>query len=294
MHIYKNSKGTWLPSVTEIIQKTRPLKKVEQLETAIAKKKIREGKTDADWEAHMKYTQDRGTATHTYMETYVPLVEIGNKHVIKNGICPNEPLQAILNCRKEFESHHLAGEHCKAITKFIYDLNQKTREWELLTAEAELINEEYQYGGRTDSLMRIKGKNVLVDLKTNDGYWNSWKQIQVCHWQEWAKAFNGTYIPPDMSPWDMVDDKLKDKFIQLALYIMSSKDMFARGQFEWEIEDAGILVAFPNKYQYIPMDESVWEGCFTEAKERIVDYMTNHLEDWRTRAKQFVSENPDI
>jgi hypothetical protein len=294
MHIYKNKNNEWIVSVTEIIQKTRKPEDIQKLENSIEKKKIREGKSDADWDAHMNYAQERGNITHAYMETYVPLVEIGNQYVLETGTCPESPLKNIIDCRKEFESNPLAGEHCKAISKFIYDLNKKTREWKLLTAEAVLINEEYQYGGRIDSLMKIKGKNVLVDLKTNDGYWSNWEQRQVCHWETWAKAFNGSYIPPDLSPWEMVDSKLKDKFIQLALYTMSSRDMLARGAFNWEIEDAGILVAFPNKYQYIPMEKKVWDGCFEEAEQRIAQYMKNHLEDWKIRAKRFVSENPDI
>lgn len=295
MHIYKNSKGNWLPSVTEIIQKTRPVEQIVKLEKAIENKKIREGKSDADWEAHMKNAQDRGTKTHLYMETYLPLIEAGNKEILERGGCSEPTFKKIFECRQKAEADYESGDYCNSISKYLYELNRKTRKWKLLTTEAEVINEEYQYGGRTDSLINLDGKNLLLDLKTNGGYWNSYQQRQIYKWQEWSKSFNGIFIETDhTSHWDMVDDKLKDKFIQLALYIMAMRDMKSRGCFKWEIEDAAILVAFPNEYQYIEMKHEVWAGCFAEAEERAVRYRKNHLDEWEQRAKQFASENPDI
>lgn len=295
MHIYKNSNGDWLPSVTEIIQKTRPAKSIEKLELAIENKKLREGMSEGDWEEHMKKAQDRGTQTHLYMETYLPLVERGNKEIINNGKCSRKTYDEIKNCQKHFESKELSGEYCKAITSFVYDLNRKTRNWNVLTTEAEVINEKHQYGGRTDSLICLEGENLLLDLKTNGGYWSNWQQRQIYKWAEWIKSFDGTIIETTTaSYWDFVDEKLKDKFVQLALYIMAMRDMMQRKQFKWEISKAAILVAFPGQYQYIKMEHRVWAGCFEESERRVVDYMSNHLENWKIQSKKFVSANPDI
>jgi hypothetical protein len=75
---------------------------------------------------------------------------------------------------------------------------------------------------------------------------------------------------------------------------MAMRDMRSREEFNHQISAASILVAFPSKYQHIEMENKVWAGCFEEAERRVKEYMEKHLEDWKKRAKVFLSENPDI
>lgn len=296
MHIYKNSKGDILPSVTEIIQRTRLREDVESMEKAIENKKKRNNMTDSDWEEYMKKAQDRGTSTHLYFEEYLPLVEKGNKEILVNGGCSKETFMSIKECRDSHHSHPEYGKYCESITKFIYELNQKTRNWKVLSSEMEVINETMGYGGRTDLLIEIEGESTLIDLKTNGGYWDYREQAQVYKWQEFVKGFRASMVEYDSSTyWDWVDKKLKDKFIQLALYIEAINDMRKTGSSNLdEIQKASILVAFPGTYQYIKMPTEAWHGCFTEALARVDLFMLNQLDSWRERAVDFMKSEIGI
>lgn len=318
MHIYPGSTGI-LPSVTEIINKTRPLADVIKLNKAIEAKKEREGMSNADWDCYMSQAQNRGTTVHTYMETYIPLVEEANGFKVKDQSVPHALLEQIKNTQSYWESLDVIGDYIRSVNWFIRDLNKQTRDWSIVSMEETLINEELKYGGRCDVLLRIGEKNMLVDLKTNGGYWSKWKQCQVYDWNLWRKPAkvdvlttkvfaNGNskmvrkkdakgkvirkseQMPPvEERDWDWVDNKIKDKFVQLCLYILAARDMYNRGLFEHPMETAAILVAFPTTYQFIKLPTSVWQGCQDEAKARVEQYMIECLPKWKLEAALLAS-----
>jgi hypothetical protein len=86
-----------------------------------------------------------------------------------------------------------------------------------------------------------------------------------------------------------VDNKIKDKFVQLCLYILAARDMHSRGLFEHPMETAAILVAFPTTYQFIKLPTSVWQGCQDEAKARVEQYMDEYLPKWKLEAALLAS-----
>jgi hypothetical protein len=319
MHIYQGNAGQLLPSVTEIIQKTRPLSEVIKLNKAIEAKKEREGMSNADWDAYMCQAQDRGTSVHTYMETYIPLVEEANGFKLEDKEVPKQLLEQIRDTQHHWEQMEVIGDYIRSVNWFFRDLNKQTRDWSIVSMEETLVNEELNYGGRCDVLLRIGDRTMLVDLKTNGGYWSKWKQCQVYNWNLWRKPakvdvlttkvladgttkmvkkkdVKGKVIrkSEDMPPaeerdWDWVDNKIKDKFIQLCLYILAARDMYNRGLFDHPMETAAILVAFPTTYQFIKLPTSVWQGCQDEAKARVEQYMNDHFKWWELEAALLAS-----
>lgn len=312
MHIYTSTQGHHLPSVTEIISKTTPLHETIKLNAAIKKKMEREGMSSKDWDAYMVKAQERGTNVHHYMEVYFPLVEEANGYVLREEDVPDVLLSKMKSLREFWEQDETIGQYVKAINQFSRELNKQTRDWQILSSEEVLVNEALNYGGRCDALFRIGDNHILIDLKTNGGYWSSWKQCQVYGWKEWRKPrkeavmvtkqyangnsrevkkkdANGKVIKKEeaMPPitergWDWVDEKIKSKFLQLCMYIMASRDMKSRGLIEHDIHNAAILVAFANgTYQYIKLPVSVWDGCKEEAIRRINEYQNKHLNAWK-------------
>lgn len=311
MHVYRNHQGVALPSVTEIIGKTRSLSEVIKLNKAIEGKKKRLGMTDKDWDNYMVSAQNRGTNTHTYLESYAPLVEEANRYVMQDGKVPNRLYKKIVDCRTYWESQKEMGVYAKQLTQFIRDLNKKSRDWSILSSEQALVNEALGYGGRCDTLLRLNNTYLLLDLKTNGGYWSSWKKEQVYGWNLWAKPKkvdvvetkvyangstrqvkkrdrNGKVIrrceelpPVAERGWEWIDSKIRDKFVQLCLYILAAQDMKNRGCFIHSINSAAIVVAFPTKYQFLKMPHTVWEGCKEESIARVKQYMDEHLHKFR-------------
>lgn len=311
MHIYRNQQGVALPSVTEIVGKTRPLSEVIKMNKSIEKKKQRLGMTNKDWDTYMVAAQQRGTDTHTYLEAYTPLVEEANQYVIRGEKVPDNLYAKIVHVREYWESKEVMGDYAKQLTNFIRELNKKTRNWSIIMAEQSLINESLGYGGRCDTLLRINDTYILLDLKTNGGYWSEWKKQQVYEWNLWRKPSkvdvlemkvyaNGSTrqvkkrdsegkvvrrsedMPPvDERGWEWIDNKVKDKFVQLALYILAAQDMKNRGQFPHLINSAAIVVAFPTQYQFIKLPHAAWDGCKQESIARVKQYMEQHLDKWR-------------
>jgi hypothetical protein len=311
MHIYTSSHGAALPSVTEIIGKTTPLAETIKMNAAIEKKKEREGLSNKDWELYMKAAQDRGTNCHHFMEVYFPIVEEANSYVLDGREVPESLLKKMKALREFWEADAKIGDYVKQLTKFSRDLNRQTRDWSIISSEEVLVNEELGYGGRSDALFRIGDNHILIDLKTNAGYWSSWKQCQCYGWNEWRKPkkepvmyvkqyANGKSkelkkkdatgrvvtkeeeIPPVAERgWDWVDSKIKSKFLQLCMYIMAARDMKSSGKLDYDIHNAAILVAFPQSYQFIKLPTSVWAGCKEEAISRIEEYRERHLDKWK-------------
>lgn len=311
MHIYTNSTGHSFPSVTEIIGKTNPLSETIKMNAAIEAKKKREGMSNADWDKYMTAAKERGTNCHHYMEVYFPLVEEANGYVLKGEDVPENLLKKMKALREFWEDDSKIGEYVKQLNQFSRDLNKQTRDWKILSSEEALVNEELDYGGRSDALFRIGDNNILLDLKTNGGYWSNWKQCQVYGWQEWRKPkkedvmvvkqyangnsrevrkkdANGKVVKsteemPQVNQrgWDWVDSKLKNKYLQLCMYIMAARDMESRNLFHHHIDNAAILVCFPGSYQMLKLPISVWEGCKEEAISRIEEYKSKHLNKWQ-------------
>lgn len=319
MHIYRSAKGHSLPSVTEIIGKTRPLSETIKMNASIKNKMEREGMSQADWNVYMKKAQQRGTKTHEYMELYLPVVEEANSYVLDGKAVPDSLLEKIRSTQEYWESVDEIGCYVKSLNNFVRDLNRRTRDWSVVSAEENLVNEEYGYGGKSDALFRIGDNKMLIDYKTNGGYWSSWQNKQVYDWNVWRKpkkvdctvvkqlANGGSRtvkkrdaagkivrqaeeMPPiEERGWEWVDTKMRDKFVQLALYILASHDMKKRGQFEHDIYGGAIVVAFPGSYQFLEMPRSVWEGCREEAIARVKRYMSEHLEKWKLEALLYQS-----
>lgn len=311
MHIYRGKDGRPLPSVTEIINKTRPLSEVIKLNKSIEAKKKRLGMTDKDWAEYMHNAQQRGTNTHTFMETYTPLVEEANGYINDGLRVDSDLLQKIKSCQDFWRADPLIGEYVNSLIYFFRDLNKQTRDWRVVSSEQTLVNEALGYGGRGDLLLQIGENYMMLDLKSNGGYWSSWKQQQVYHWNLWRKPIkedvmttkvyangntrqvkkkdaNGKAIkrseempPVEERDWTWVDAKIKDKFVQLCLYSMAMADMKRKGKIDFVPETAAILVAFPTCYQLIKMPYSVWSGCKEESIQRVEQYKKDHLPKWK-------------
>lgn len=311
MHIYRNQRGEALPSVTEIIGKTRPLSEVIKLNKSIEAKKKRLGMTDKDWAIYMMKAQERGTNTHTFMETYTPLVEEANNYLNQGQKVNPELLSKIKNCQDFWRADSLIGEYVNSLIYFFRDLNKQTRNWRVVSSEQTLVNEALGYGGRGDLLLQIGENYMMLDLKTNGGYYSKWKQKQIYQWNLWRKPAkvdvmttkvyaNGntkqikkrdadgkivkhseTIPPVEERDWDWVDNKIKDKFVQLCLYSLAMDDMKRKGKIDFVPETAAILVAFPTTYQLIKLPHSVWSGCKAEAIQRVKEYKEKYLTQWR-------------
>jgi hypothetical protein len=319
MHIYRSDRGHSLPSVTEIISKTTPLHETIKLNAAIEAKKKREGLSNKDWELYMDAAKDRGTSTHLYMETYFPLVEEANSYVLDDKEVPESLLGKMKAMRDFWEQDAKIGCYIKSLNQFSKDLNRQTRDWNIISSEEVLVNEALGYGGRSDALFRIGDNHILIDLKTNGGWFSNYKQCQMYGWREWRKPkkepvmvvkqyangnsrevkkkdANGKVVTreEEMPPlnergWEWVDDKLKNKYLQLCLYILAARDMKSRGKIDYSIHNGAILVCFPQSYQFIKMPVSVWEGCRDEAITRVEQYMKEHLNAWKLEVSLLAS-----
>jgi hypothetical protein len=205
-----------------------------------------------------------------------------------------------------WSGNEVIGEYVGSLIQFFKELNKQTRQWSVVSSEQTLVNETLGYGGRGDLLLKVGENYMMLDLKTNSGYFNQYTQTQVCHWNLWRKPVkidvmvtkeyaNGNTrqikkkgvdgkaikqlekLPPvEERGWEYVDSKIKDKFVQLCLYSLAMDDMKKKGRIDFVPETAAILVAFPRSYQLIKMPYSIWAGAKEESIRRVEEYREKH------------------
>jgi len=312
LHVYTNSAGKQLPSVTHIIDVTRPMSERIKMGKAMEKKREKLGLDKEGWEQYRDDAANRGTMCHNFLEKSLKTLEsirgLGDKEKVKEAMKRVELSSAF------WEGHAVVGDYIKQINCFIKELQTEYKDWSVISAENVVINEELGYGGRADLFLRVEDSNILLDLKTNGGYYSEWKQCHVYHWNEWRKPKsepvmvekiykNGSVrmvqkrdsegklmkikeeLPKvEERGWDWVNPMLKDKYLQLALYILGVRDMELRNEWEHKVNAAALLVVFPGNFQLIRLPASAWAECKAEAVRRVELFYKEHYEKWALEA----------
>ena len=230
MHVYKSLvDGRPLPSVTYIIDKTKPLAEIIKFAKIKAKKIEEEGETEEGWNQRCIDGRNRGTLIHAFAEHY--LVYASKKaQAIKDGCCFNDYVDKELDNILNFWTNKTElgiGDYIKQLHKFFDDLTLQTNgDWEVLGNEEEvqlnLDNKDNPsgeqsfigYGGRADLRLRIGNNYSLIDFKTTKPYKN-WDGIEVHQWSDWALWRKPKQIPvyqdKVLSNGDIKQVRLRDK-----------------------------------------------------------------------------------
>lgn len=312
MHIYTSRKtGERLPSVTYIIEKTKPLSEIIKFSKAKEKKIEKDGWSNEDWNKHCSKARDRGSQCHAYLEW--KLINLENKNKGK------EEIFSFGEEDKYFSLSTIAG-YKGSIDEWIKELEELEKglgaRIEVTGIEEEVTNEKLGYGGRSDLRIKViektgKERNILIDLKTFAGYsnprtgqmrysWDLWraprKKVEKDPVTNKVRKEEGTKKPmkvleemPKINErgWEWVSHWCKNAFLQVALYVLAFREMGEK------IDEAALLVVSPNQYQIIPMPRSIWKGCKEEALRRVEEFNVAYKDKWMLEMSYFLSGNGD-
>lgn len=295
MHIYKSVSGEPLPSVTHIIEKTKPLSEVIRMNKAIEAKREREGKSKEDAKDSRQIAADRGTIIHGYHEHFW---KTGG---LNGGDLQTEKWNEGIDCNiNPYTSHpYTAGDFLMGFNDYLKDLRVTAEKVELVASEIPVVSEKYQYGGRLDLLLNIDGKNHLFDLKTSNGYFHQYQQRMIYLLEKWRKPKSvdvkvtnelgkkvkerskEEFPEENQRDWSHVSHWVKDKYLQLAMYRIATMES------GYKVDRVNLLILFPNhRYQLITVPNRVYVGCHKEAVDRIQQFWQTEGDRWRLMMKE--------
>lgn len=328
MHVYKSSiDNRPLPSVTYIIDKTKPLAEVIKFAKIKAKKIQDEGETEEGWAKRCSDGRNRGTLVHAYAESYLP--HLHQKALeVKDG-CPIEDYKdsQMDSIRAYWESRTElgVGDYVKQFNAFFDALTIQTKgDWEVLGLEETILNETLGYGGRSDLRLRIGNNYSLIDFKTTKPYIN-WDGTEIHQWSDWAlwrkakqlpvytekvmtngdikqvrkRNENGGYafekeVRPSNPDWSWVGSYPYNYYLQQCLYILGYRDMKEHQLTDATVQTSNLLVLFPKGYQLVSLPASVWQGCKLEATERVKLFYKEHYQKWLLEIAYDMPDNETV
>ena len=257
MHIYSKKGGKKYHSVSLILEKTKPISEIIKFKK-IQEKYIKENGPDS-WDNNRDESRARGSAIHAMAE----YLAVNNPHCdssVYKAAYDNLPKE-YSEYGKELILHHRAN--------FPYR--------EVIEVEAAFIHEELEYGGRSDLLYLNKKENSLdlSDYKSYKGYIDSYRNKTCWQWslmdKKRLKALSKRKTPDkNYSDWKYVGAKVKQPFLQLAMYKegLEASGRLYKGN-PLKIDRLVICVVTPYGVQEIPMPTSMMVDCHAEMLERI-------------------------
>jgi len=164
--VYKNKDGKIVPGVTTIIgQLAKPM-------LAPAANKL--GLSGIDSTSYWKSLADIGSLAHEIILAHVQGVDFdAQKNMLEQDYTGKEMAMA-LDCFKSYRNW------------------QSKHEIEPILSEAQLVSEQWQYGGTLDCFCKLDGVDTLIDFKTGGIYNEALIQVSayqqlLCEYGHYAK-----------------------------------------------------------------------------------------------------------